>query len=282
VSELRCFARLKISAALLCVACHDPATLDAKIPVGGLSLHVVCKGTGAPSVILDSGLGNDARAWSRVQPEVAKFTKVCAYDRAGLGSSSPPPRSHSNRQMAEELHGLLGAAKIPAPYVLVGHSMGGTNVQLFVAGHTASVAGVVLVDSSPKPPPLEEFPPERVVEFERNLEKLEGLDLKTYKGGFADVLASNRALGEKPLAVLIAGRHEPEPFLSETRAREVFQARQQAQRSLATLSTNSAVVTVSESSHHIPLESPEVVVKAIKAVVESSKAGSPLRAASIR
>ena len=275
-------AVIRLLLLLLCVACHDSATLDSKVPVGGLTLHVVCKGAGAPSVVLESGLGNDARAWSRVQPEVAKFTKVCAYDRAGLGTSGPPPRPHSNRQMANELHGLLRAARIQAPFVLVGHSMGGTNVQLFAASHPSSVAGMVLVDSSPSPPPLAEFPREELAKFERNIERMEGLDLKTFLAGFDDVRGSNRSLGRRPLVVLVAGRPQPEPFLNETRAREVFQARQQAQGSLVALSANSALITVRESSHHIPLESPEVVVNAIRAVVESSRGGSPLTIASIQ
>ncbi|HEY8945613.1 MAG TPA: alpha/beta hydrolase [Polyangiaceae bacterium] len=267
---------------LLCIACRESATLDSKVPVGGLSLHIVCKGRGTPSVVLDSGLGNDARAWSRVQPEVAEFTKVCAYDRAGLGSSSPPPRPHSNSQMADELHGLLRAAQVPQPYVLVGHSMGGTNVQLFAARHPSSIAGIVLVDSSPEPPPLDEFPPEELAKFESNIARMEGLDLKTFRAGFHELRAANRSLGSKPLVVLVAGRAQPEPFLNATRARAVFQARQQAQHLLATLSKNSALITVHESSHHIPLESPESVVKAISAVVDSSRTGSPLDAASIR
>jgi len=261
---------------LLCMACHDAATLDAKVPVGGLSLHLVCKGTGSPAVVLESGLGSDIRAWSLVQPEVAKFTQVCAYDRAGRGSSGPPPRRHSNRQMAEELHGLLQAAEIPPPFVLVGHSMGGTNVQLFATHHASSVAGMVLLDSSPSPPPLDELPPEELAKFAAAIEKMEGLDLKTFRAGFDELRASNRSLGNKPLVVLVAGRPQPEPFLSETRARELFQARQEGQRSLATLSTNSALITVRESAHYLPREAPAVVVKAIRAVVESSRTGSPL------
>jgi pimeloyl-ACP methyl ester carboxylesterase len=272
-------ALTRILPLLLAVACHGGNTLDSKVPVGSLSLHVLCKGTGTPAVVLESGLGNDARAWERVQPDVAKFTRVCAYDRAGLGSSGPPPRPHGNRQMAEELHGLLKTAKISGPYVLVGHSMGGINVQLFHASHADSVAGMVLVDSSPVPPPLEEFPPAELVKFENNIGKLEGLDLKTFRAGFDELAASQRSLGKKPLVVLIAGRPQPEPFLSEARAREIFQARQQAQRSLATLSTNSALLTVQESAHHIPLESPEVVVKAIRAVVDASKSGAAVQAA---
>jgi pimeloyl-ACP methyl ester carboxylesterase/membrane-associated phospholipid phosphatase len=255
---------------------------DTNVQVGSLSLHLVCAGSGTPTVVLDAGLGNDARAWSRVQPEVATFTRVCAYDRAGLGSSSPPPRPHSNSQMAAELRELLRAAKVPPPFVLVGHSMGGTNVRLFAASHYSFVAGMVLVDSSPIAPPLAEFPPQELAKFESNIQRMEGLDLKTFRAGFEELLALKQSLDKKPLVILIAGKPQPEPFLSETRAREVFQERQQAQRSLSTLSENSAVITVAESSHHVPLESPAVVVNAIRAVIESSRSGAALTAASIR
>jgi pimeloyl-ACP methyl ester carboxylesterase/membrane-associated phospholipid phosphatase len=267
---------------LMLLAERVSGTLDSNVRVGDLSLHIICKGSGAPSVVLDSGLGNDARAWSRVQPEVAKFTKVCAYDRAGLGSSGPPPRPHSNRRMADELHELLRVAQIPPPFVLVGHSMGGTNVLLFAASHASNVAGIVLVDSSPKPPPLAEFPPQEVTKFEGNIARMEGLDLKTFRAGFDELLASKRSLDKKPLVVLVAGRSQPEPFLSETRARELFQERQNAQRSWLELSENSALLTVPESAHHVPFEAPGVVVNAIRAVVESSRTGSALAAAAIR
>jgi len=272
----------RLLALLFCVGCHDSAALDAKVPVGGLALHIHCEGSGSPAVVLDSGLGSDSRAWARVQPEVARFTKVCAYDRAGLGSSEPAPRPHSNRQMAEELHGLLAGAKVDAPYVLVGHSMGGTNVRLFLTGYSSTVAGMVLVDASPIPPPLADLPPEQVAEFERNIAKMEGLDLKTFLAGFEALSASEGALGDRPLVVLVAGRPPPEPFLTPQRAREVFEARQQAQHGVAALSANSVVLTVRESSHQIPLESPAVVVRAVKAVVESARSGAALTEASIR
>lgn len=266
-----------IAPLLFCLACRDLATLDTRVPVGKLSLHIMCQGKGAPSVVLDAGLGNDARAWSKVQPEVAKFTRVCVYDRAGLGSSSPAPRPHTNRQMASELQGLLTGAKIPAPYVLVGHSMGGTNVQLLLANDSSSVAGMVLVDASPKPPPFDEMPPAQLAEFESNIERLEGLDLKTMRAGFTELEASNRTLGKKPLVILVAGKSAPEPFLDETRAQELFDSRQQAQKSLTKLSRNHLLITVRDSSHHIPMDSPGAVVAAIRAVVESARSGAALR-----
>jgi pimeloyl-ACP methyl ester carboxylesterase len=184
--------------------------------------------------------------------------------------------------MAAELRELLRAANVAAPFVLVGHSMGGTNVRLFAASYYSFVAGMVLVDSSPIPPPLAEFPPQELAKFEGNIQRMEGLDLKTFRAGFEELLALKQSLDKKPLVILVAGRSQPEPFLSETRAREIFQERQQAQRSLLTLSGNSALVPVPESAHHIPLESPAVVVNAIRAVVDSSRSGAALAVESIR
>ena len=267
---------------LACCGCHDSTKMDAKVPVGALSLHILCRGEGTPTVVFDSGLGNDARAWSSVQPEVAKLTKVCAYDRAGTGSSSPAPRPHPNRQMAEELHALLKSAKIPGPYVLVGHSMGGMNVQLLLDRYPDSVAGMVLVDASPEPPLFEQFPRAELAEFEKNIGKLEGLDMKTLLGGYEELRQSKPSLGNKPLVVLVAGRATPEPFLTEAQARDAFLKRQHAQKPLVDLSTNGVLVTARNSTHHIPHESPEIVVEAVKAVVDSSRTGSKVDASAIQ
>ncbi len=262
---------------LLCaVACHDPATLDTKVPVDGLSLHLVCNGEGSPTVVFESGLGNDARAWSKVQPEVAKLTRACAYDRAGLGASSPAPPPHSNRDMVAELHGLLTAASVPPPYVLAGHSMGGTNAQLFLAEYPSSVAGMVLIDASPIPPPFDDFPKDKLAEFEQNIGRLEGLDISTMLEGFDYLKTTPRTLDQKPLVILIAGRAQPEPFLDAKRAQQKFVARQKAQAELAAMSSNSVVVTLRDSSHHIPLESPAEVVKAVNAVVKAARDHSRL------
>jgi pimeloyl-ACP methyl ester carboxylesterase len=119
-----------------------------RIDAGGFRLHLVCTGQGGPPVILEAGSGDAWLTWFRVQPEVARVTRVCSYDRAGLGDSDPGPRPRSRRRQVEELHTLLARAGVRPPYVLVGHSYGGINVQLFAALHPREVAGLVLVDSS--------------------------------------------------------------------------------------------------------------------------------------
>src|SRR5215207_8425940 len=98
---------------------HYPAP-GQLIDVGGYQLHIHCVGQGSPTVILESGLANMSADWANVQPLVAERTRVCAYDRAGIGWSDPGPQPRDPRQIAGELHTLLGRAGIAGPYVLVG------------------------------------------------------------------------------------------------------------------------------------------------------------------
>src|SRR6266487_4781642 len=116
------------------------------IDVGGYKLHIFCMGQGSPTVILDHvGAGNSAQ-WALVQPEIAKTTRVCAYDRAGFGWSDPGPAPRDARQNVQELHMLLTNAQIAPPYVLVGHSFGGDVARLYADQYRDQVAGMVLVD----------------------------------------------------------------------------------------------------------------------------------------
>jgi len=116
--------------------------------VGEHRMHLYCSGQGEPAVVMDAGLGGTSLDWVRVQPELAKYTRVCTYDRAGYGWSEPGPRPRSSGRIAEELHTLLLTAAVPQPYVLVGHSFGGYNVRLFASHYPEVTAGVVLVDAA--------------------------------------------------------------------------------------------------------------------------------------
>jgi len=118
-----------------------------RVDVGGYRLHISCIGDGSPTVVLDAGQGGFSLDWSLIQPELATTTRVCAYDRAGYGWSDPSPQPRTPRQIAEELHTLLGNAGIEGPYVLVGHSAGGKHVRLYATRHPQDVAGMVLVDA---------------------------------------------------------------------------------------------------------------------------------------
>lgn len=119
------------------------------VDIGGRTLNIDCAGDGQPAVILESGGGGyGGYGWRKVQTEVAKFTKVCWYDHAGEGWSDPPPIARSSETMVRDLHELLQRTPVASPYVLVGHSIGGSYVRVFTARYPAEVAGVVLVDSS--------------------------------------------------------------------------------------------------------------------------------------
>ena len=130
-----------------------------RVDVGGYSLHIYCTGEGSPTVVVDAGNGDFSLGWSLVQPDVAGFTRICTYDRAGYGWSDPSPKPRTAKVMAEELHTLLANAGIESPYVLVGHSLGGYNVRMFADLYPNEVAGMVLVDAGHEDQ-LERFPPE--------------------------------------------------------------------------------------------------------------------------
>lgn len=117
------------------------------VDVGGHRLHINCTGTGSPTVVIEAGLGDWSTGWGFVQPEVAKTTRVCTYDRAGWGWSDAGPLPRDAAQFAKELHTLLQNTNIPGPYVMVGHSLGGLGVRVFVHEYALEVAGVVMIDS---------------------------------------------------------------------------------------------------------------------------------------
>ena len=118
------------------------------VDVGGHRLHVNCAGSGSPTVILEAALGSGSPTWAWVQPEVARVTRVCAYDRAGEGWSELGPEPRDAQQIAGELHTLLERADLHGPYVLAGHSFGGLYVRMFATLYPDEVAGLVLIDAS--------------------------------------------------------------------------------------------------------------------------------------
>lgn len=116
------------------------------LDVGGYRLHLNCTGAGGPTVVLDYGLEGSYFDWYRVQPEVASFTRVCSYDRAGYGWSDDSPKPRVPSVMAEELHALLHAAGEKPPYIVVGHSYGVLIAEMFAYRFPQETAGAVLVD----------------------------------------------------------------------------------------------------------------------------------------
>ncbi len=152
-SRVGCFLLLLIAAATISaqqpespadIVYAKPAQL---VPANGTRLNLVCMGSGSPAVVFDSGWEDWAPAWSKVQPEVARFTRACSFDRGGVGFSDPGPMPRTSVRIAEELRSALHNAKVRGPYILVGSAFGGDNVRTFAALHMREVAGMVMVDA---------------------------------------------------------------------------------------------------------------------------------------
>jgi pimeloyl-ACP methyl ester carboxylesterase len=118
------------------------------VGVGDHSMHINCVGQGTPTVVLDTALGAMSTSWVRVQQEVSGTTRVCAYDRSGMGWSESGSNPREAKQVSGELHALLEGADIEGPYVLVGHSFGGLYTQTYASRYPKEVAGVALIESS--------------------------------------------------------------------------------------------------------------------------------------
>lgn len=278
------------------------------VDVGGYKMHIYCTGQGAPAVILDSGLGDGFTPWRKVQPEVARFTRVCSYDRAGLGYSDPSPGSRTSKDIAQELHRLLHNAGIPAPVVIVGHSMGGYDVRLYASLYRNEVAGVVLVDSS-HPDQDRRFPAalkelEASVDHEVAIEKVlmpfgiprlfasrdpagcchntaadraAQCNLHSVREGqaelrsfseSADQAAATGSPGNIPLAVLSHDPEQPQPGIPADLGKKIDEAWEKMQQELAQLSTKGTRTIAKNSGHYIQLDRPDVVVEAVQDVVE--------------
>jgi pimeloyl-ACP methyl ester carboxylesterase len=129
-----------------------PGTL---VPADGTRLNLYCIGSGSPAVVFDSGWEDWAPVWTIVQPAVAKWTRACSYDRAGAGFSDPGPMPRTSVRIADELRHALHNARVPGPYILVGHAFGGDNVRTYAARYPTEVAGLVLVEADVSSSPEE-------------------------------------------------------------------------------------------------------------------------------
>ena len=158
--------------------------------VDNYKMHLDCTGRGSPTIILESGLGNDSLIWGNVQPRLSRTTRICSYDRAGMGWSAPRPGSRDANEIVNQLHSLLEAAGIEGPIVLMGHSLGGIYVRAYASRYPQNVVGLIFVDSST---PLQEkygSPDVRAI-FARNI--------PTYEYYFAllvSALGVPRVMGE--------------------------------------------------------------------------------------
>jgi pimeloyl-ACP methyl ester carboxylesterase len=126
----------------------DPAPIGKLVDIGGRKLHIHCTGSGSPTVVVENGGAAFSFDWELVQPQVAQFTRICTYDRAGYAWSDVGPEFDTFDQAVRDLHVLLANAGSHGPYLLVGHSFGGMLVRYYQAKYPADVVGIVLVDSS--------------------------------------------------------------------------------------------------------------------------------------
>jgi CubicO group peptidase (beta-lactamase class C family)/pimeloyl-ACP methyl ester carboxylesterase len=277
----------------------DAATREFAGPVdigNGRKIYLECRGAGSPTVIFESGYRNDADIWSAeiepasvtVLPEVAKFTHVCAYDRPGtlldadhLGRSDQIEMPRAAQDLVADLHMLLQKAHIPGPYVIVAHSFGGIFARLYASTYPDEVVGMVLVDAlsenvrsglTPEqwklyvnfgfkqpPPGLEKY------------KEIETLDVDT---SFDQMQKAKRArpLRRIPLAVLTQGQPfdlspwQPLPADFPAALDKAWHAAQDAQ---AMLVSGSKHIIATKSSHYIQIQQPELVIDAIRDVVNA-------------
>src|SRR4051794_39745519 len=258
-----------------------PATLGAGalVPIGGgRSLFLRCEGSGRPTVLLEAGAGDaDSHSWDGVLPELARATRTCAYDRAGAGQSVAPPGVRDARAQLADLDRLLAAARLPPPYVIVGHSYGGVLARAFARERPRDTAGLVLVDSigrDGRRRQLAVWPPAESRAKRRGLASsvVGNVDLAAGEA-LADRL---RSLGHTPLAVVTAGREAAFPTSPPRLARAMRRLWTTMQDELAALSRNSVHVVALQSDHDIPGLQPEVIVGAAQAMVAAARHHAPL------
>jgi pimeloyl-ACP methyl ester carboxylesterase len=271
------------------------------VDIGGYRLHIQCVGTGSPTVVLDAGLGGSSLDWSLVQPSLGSTTRVCAYDRAGMGWSDAGPQPRTPRQIADEVQALLTNAGIAGPYVLVGHSLAGKNVRLFALMHPEQVAGMVLVDARSEYVDANTSPAEEQA-FQRALAaqasqyrvarsvglvrligaslwggpampretRTEGVLLKTSRQGVDAQTAEGleRAADDALLQAAPSLGDRPVIVLAAGQkvAHEPIWA--EAQRRLAALSSDGQLIIAEGSGHDIHWEQPTLVIDAVRQVVD--------------
>ncbi len=245
-------------AAMVLLAARVNAGRDERVTVDGQNFHIETLGASGPTVVFEAGLGNDLSTWKSVAGPVAAFARVVLYDRAGLGSSLPMVDKNSAvtaEAVAIKLHNLLVTARIPSPYILVGHSLGGLYVQMFAKKYPTDVVGVVLLDSASADAPNE-------LKTRARLEP--GTAAYLEEEGIAESNKQVMNAGPFPdvaLTVIAATDHGPffkdwEPTLMRL------------QRQLATLSPRATFIVAQGSGHDVQIDRPEMVIDAIRQIAQ--------------
>jgi pimeloyl-ACP methyl ester carboxylesterase len=263
------------------------------VDVGGHRLYLNCIGTGSPTVILESGFGANAPSWAWIAPDVARDTRVCVYDPAGLGWSEPAASPQDGVAVANDLHTLLDRAHEPGPYVLVGHSLGGALALNFVARYPNDVAGVVLLDSMhpEQYTRLPGFPTfyegyRRVSALFPSLTRL-GIGRLAFQFEFGDLPADARAeeRANSSTAGVVRAQHDEwsmmrttlieaqavttlgdRPLMVVTAERDMQNGWMPLQDDLATMSTNSTHLVIPDATHAALLEDEAIAAKSSQAI----------------
>ena len=272
------------------------------VDIGTHRLHIYCLGHGSPAVIMDAGLGGISLEWFPVLTALAKHAQACIYDRAGYGWSDPGPAPRTSSHIVDELFALLKQAHIRGPYVLVGHSFGGYNMQLFASRYPYATAGLVLVDSSHAEqvqrflaPPIEvkltpgirgEY---ALVRFARP--EIHPMIPKELKGLVYDLLNRpklRQAMAEEywnfqqsAAEVQNAGMLPDVPLFVLTRGMRVWPETPRGDRmeelwfdlqsELAVQVPHHAHIVAAESGHYIHLDQPQLVIDAVLEVIQASR-----------
>jgi pimeloyl-ACP methyl ester carboxylesterase len=280
---------------------------------GGRKMYLKCSGTGSPTVMLVGGLRASAEDWSiadksapAVFREVSKFTRVCACDRPGTPVGEKPSRSDSAPQpttpkdAVADLHSLLSAAGEAGPYVLVGHSYGGLIVRLYASTYPEEISGLVLVDAlsealrdaeTPNQWAIQRkliegevresvllYPALERIDVDRSLDQVR--DAPLLRSIPLVVLSADRPWGPQIPSMIAAGKlpsDVPPDFGYVTDA-----AQKKAQEQLANLVPNAKHITNTNSGHEIHREQPQLVIDAIRQVVEAVRSGDRQLARRIR
>jgi pimeloyl-ACP methyl ester carboxylesterase len=268
---------------------------------GGRKIYLECKGTGSPLVILEAGLRNRADIWSvkpdageAVFPQVAAFTRVCAYDRPGttLGAdqysrsdSVPMPRTAADA--VADLHALLAAAEIPPPYVLAGHSTGGLIARLYASTYPKDVVGLVLVDAIPEgvqaamtPEQWKIYDRLLLVEPPKEFAAYKELETIDFDASFDQMRAASKAAPLAPIPFIVISKGKPfdlPPGLPGWLPATLEQAWTKGQKELAELLPDTPHRIAAKSSHYVQIEEPQLVINAIRQAVEAARAEKPPR-----
>lgn len=265
---------------------------DQMVSVGTHRLELRRRGQGTPTVVIDAGVTDLLDNWSAVQERIAKFTHVMTYNRAGYGRSEPGPLPRDSGREARELRALLKQASVAGPYVVVGHSLGGLNAQVFSAKYPEDVAGIVLLD----PPPLSflrrKAYPDLVGLADQATAQWQAIAdagaqatdaQERARSAFFRMIASEHremfgksarsaagisSFGDTPLLVMAAGKPNP-AFGDLAEAYQAYWIEQS--RSLAQKSATGKFVLAEGGTHHLYRDVPDLVVESILSVVYQAR-----------